>query len=37
MAKTPTTETAETNYPALERCPSCLGVINLQTGECRCS
>ena len=24
-------------YPTLERCPSCLGVINLQTGECRCS
>ncbi len=25
------------NYPPLERCNSCLGVINLQTGECRCS
>lgn len=34
------TETPKTikDRPAqLERCGSCNGVINLQTGECRCS
>jgi hypothetical protein len=30
----PATATVRAEY---ERCPSCGGVINQQTGECRCS
>lgn len=33
----PKPQTERTPAPAMERCPSCNGVINPQTGECRCS
>ena len=37
MPEKKSTESLPTKYPAMERCPSCLGVINQDTGECRCS
>jgi hypothetical protein len=30
-------QTERTQPKPIERCPSCGGVINPQTGECRCS